>query len=92
MLKRTVSVILIDPPCKEDNVRFTTVPLKTLSGQLLIEYPCFCESKLFIFVCIFSAKSDLRISCFQESMEKFTEINTVQVKKKCRILPHFYQI
>ena len=28
LVKGTVSVILSDPPCKESNVRFTTVPLK----------------------------------------------------------------
>ena len=29
-LKRTVSVMLCDPPCKDFNARFTTVPLKAL--------------------------------------------------------------
>ena len=29
--KGIVSVILSDPPCKDDNTRFTTVPLKALS-------------------------------------------------------------
>ena len=28
--KGTVSIISSDPPCKDDNVRFTTVPLKPL--------------------------------------------------------------
>ena len=30
-LEGTVSVILSDPPCKDGNDRFTTVPLKALS-------------------------------------------------------------
>ena len=29
-MKGTVSVITSDPPCKDGNVRFTTVPLKAL--------------------------------------------------------------
>ena len=33
MIKGTVSVISSDLPSKDDNVRFTTVPLKTLSDQ-----------------------------------------------------------
>ena len=32
--KGTVSVILSDPPCKNDNARFTTVVLRKLSLQL----------------------------------------------------------
>jgi len=35
-LKETVSVISIDPPGKDDNTRFTTVPLTALSEQVLI--------------------------------------------------------
>ena len=31
---RTVSAISSDPLCKDDNVRFTTEPLKVLSDQL----------------------------------------------------------
>ena len=34
LLKRTVSVTSSDPPCKDDNARFTTVPLKALSDQM----------------------------------------------------------
>ena len=33
-------VTLSDPPCKDGNTRFTTVPLKALSGQLIITYKC----------------------------------------------------
>ena len=32
-LKEIVRVISSDPPCKNGNVRFTTAPLKDLSGQ-----------------------------------------------------------
>ena len=34
ILKETVSVILSDSSCNHGNARFTTVPLKALSGQL----------------------------------------------------------
>jgi len=54
--KGTGSVISSDPSCKDDNSRFTTVPLKALSEQAWIRYQCFCFSKLFIFTCGFSAK------------------------------------
>ena len=37
-LKRAVSVIVSNPPCKDSKVRFTTVPLKTLSDQLYGRY------------------------------------------------------
>ena len=33
-LKETVSVILSDPPCKDGNAGFTTVPLKVLSDHV----------------------------------------------------------
>ena len=33
--KGTVSVISSDPPCKDDNARIITVPLKALSHQVL---------------------------------------------------------
>ena len=34
--KGTVSVVLSDPPCKDGNAWFTTVPLKALSDQVWI--------------------------------------------------------
>ena len=33
-LKGTLSVILNNPQCKNDNTRFTTLPLKTLSDKV----------------------------------------------------------
>ena len=33
-LKGTVSAILSDPPCKDGNAGFTTLPLKALSDQI----------------------------------------------------------
>ena len=56
ILKGTVSVISSDPLGKDNNARFTTVPLKALSDQVWIGYPCFCFYKLFIFICGFSVK------------------------------------
>ena len=40
VIKRTVSVILSDLPCKDSNVWFTTVPFKVLSGEVWIIYQC----------------------------------------------------
>ena len=40
MFKGIVSVISSDPPCKDDNAWFTTVPLKAVSDQILIRYEC----------------------------------------------------
>ena len=36
------------------SVRITTIPLKALSDQVWIRYPCFCFFKLFIFIWGFS--------------------------------------
>ena len=36
----TVRVISSDPPCKDDNARFTTVTLEAFSDQVLIRYEC----------------------------------------------------
>ena len=41
LVKRTVGVISSDPPCKDGNARFTTVPLKALSDQMGIRTSCF---------------------------------------------------
>ena len=38
--KETLSVIANDPPCKDGNGRFTTIPLKPLSDQVWISYLC----------------------------------------------------
>ena len=43
-------IISGDPPCKDGNARFTTVPLKALSDQV------WTFLKLFILICGFSAK------------------------------------
>ena len=55
-IKVTVKVISSDPPLIKWHVWFTQVPLKSLSDQALIEYPCFCFWNLVIFICGFSAK------------------------------------
>ena len=39
-LKATVRVISCNPPCKDTNVWFSTVPLKALSDQAWIRYTC----------------------------------------------------
>ena len=46
-IKGTVRVISSDPPCKDDNVRFATVPLKALSDQVWIRHQCFSFIKPF---------------------------------------------
>ena len=68
------------PYSKDDNTRFTTIPLKVLSNKVWIRYSYFWFFELFIFICDFSAKKT-RISCLYEARKKFTEINTVWVKK-----------
>jgi len=40
MFKGIVSVISSDPPCKDDNARFTTVHFKALPDQVLIRNQC----------------------------------------------------
>ena len=50
------SVLSSDLPCKDDNARFTTVPLKASCKQLWIRYACFCLFKLFFSFFGFSAK------------------------------------
>ena len=42
-VEETVSVILSDPPCKEGNARFTTIPLKP--NQICGRYRRFPGSK-----------------------------------------------
>ena len=39
-LKGTVSVVSSDPPCKEGNAQFTTVPLKTFCVRQVQKYAC----------------------------------------------------
>ena len=51
--KGRVSVILSDPPCKDCNVRFTTVPLKPLFDQNVEDTADFQTRKLFTSVSFF---------------------------------------
>ena len=44
-MKGTVRVISSNPPMKNDNARFTTVPLKSLSDKLFGSYFCFSRFK-----------------------------------------------
>ena len=50
-LKEIVRVISSDPPCKNGNVRFTTAPLKDLSGQEQV-----FKDNLIVFKCRLSSK------------------------------------
>ena len=59
-----------DPPCKDGNARFTTVPLSALSDQVCISCIVFVFFKLF---CGFST--------YQETMQKITKIHTFWVWK-----------
>ena len=48
-VKGTVRVISSDPPCKDGNVRFTTVPLKPLSDPKMWKILSFFQTwKVFI--------------------------------------------
>ena len=59
LVKGTVSVILSDPPCKDANARFTTVPLKALSDQVWIRYSCFF---LFFLHLIFTSSFSVKVT------------------------------
>ena len=52
----TVRVISSDPQCKDDNARFTTVPLEAFSDQVFIRYLCFVSLKVIIFIFGFYVK------------------------------------
>ena len=67
-----------EPSHKEGFARFTTVPLKVLSGQIAI----FLFLETVYFYLLFLYKSDLRISCIQESMEKLADLNTFLARKR----------
>ena len=54
------------PPGKNDNVRFTTVPLQALSDQVSIRCQCFCFFKLFIFIYGFSAKETCAFLAYEK--------------------------
>jgi len=73
----TVSVTAGDPPCKDDNARFTMVPLKALSHLVWIRYQCF--KNLIIFNYGFSIKV-VYAFLLQENMYKLSELN--QQKRK----------
>jgi len=45
VIKGTVSVISSDPPCKDGNARYTTVPLKALSDDKCGRYCHFSRFK-----------------------------------------------
>ena len=76
-VKGTADVSSSDPPLTEWHVRCTTVPLKTLSDPVWVEYPCVLQ-KTYCFHLLFLFKRDLRISWFRnnrETIEKLTELN-----------------
>ena len=52
-LKGTESVILMDPPCKDDNAKFRTVPMKPFAGQkcgdiIVFSVSTFCRERTMI--------------------------------------------
>ena len=75
LLKRNYEIMFFDltegvlsnnPLCKNGNARFTTVPLKALSGQFWIRYSWFCFFKLFIFLCGFYVKETCAFIAYKE--------------------------
>ena len=64
-----------DPPCKDYNTVFTTVPLKPFWNW----YHCLRFLKLLIFICGFSAKATCAF--LVDTKEKLTEINTFWARK-----------
>ena len=59
-LKGTVSVISSDPPCKDGNALFTTVPLKHLADQ-------FCGR-----FCQFSISRNVQVTCVEKPQLKIS--------------------
>ena len=86
-IKGTVNVISSDPPCKDDNARFTTVPLKLC----LIKY----ESVINVYVsltCLFHmrflGKNHLRIFLDYKKQWRNSEVNLDTEKRQ--YFPHFW--
>ena len=71
-IKGTVSVISSNHPCKDDNVRFTTVPLKS-SDQVWNRYPRFFQTGFFP-ICDFSAKVTIVHFLLIGKKKKFSEL------------------
>ena len=82
-VKGTADVSSSDPPLTEWHVRCTTVPLKTLSDPVWVEYPCVLQ-ETYYFHLLFLFKSDLRIFCIRYN----EEINGIK-KFFLIILAHF---
>ena len=70
--KGTLIVVLSDPPCKDGNARFTTVPLKPLSDQRCGSIVVFLDLKVF--------KSDNSDMSFYSRYEQATCIMKPQLK------------
>ena len=81
MSKGTVSVKSSEPLMKLWHYMFTTVPLKAFSDQVCTRHACFSLWKLLVFIFGFSVL---------ETMEKLSELNTFQVKKKLEYLPQYW--
>ena len=84
-LKRTVSIILSDSSCKDDNALFTTVPLKALSDQVWIKYPWFFN---YLFSFAVSLQKWLVHFLFIRSNGEIIRIQLYSRQKRW-YLPHF---
>ena len=65
------SLILSHPQCKDGNVRFTTVPLKSLSDQLYERYCRFSRIKSFNSKIIYVSAVEMRNSQFSKEKTNF---------------------
>ena len=52
LLKETASVISRDHLCKDGNVPFTTIPMKSWYDQKCGGHPCSSDSKSVLFLCV----------------------------------------
>ena len=76
-LTGTVNLISSDPPCKDGNARFTTVPFKDLSDQAWIRNAYFFYWNYFCLFVSFLLPYLLLI----KTIEKFTEIEHFELEK-----------
>ena len=79
-LKGTVRVISSEPPCKDANARFTTVPIIVLSDLVWIIF--------FFIISDFSAK----VAAFLAYEKSWENPKKLTLFEKWRYLPHFSSI
>ena len=88
---KTVFLFSNDPSCKDGNARYETASLKfclikyELNIHVVVPLNCLSHLRL-------NCKIGFRISCFNEAVEKLSELNTFRVRKNRGISNIFDQI